>query len=461
MLQQIELVKEPFTPDIQPKPMQRRLDTPPAESIRLHYISAPREMEEGSKAPASASPSRMAGRPVLQRRAGPAEMSNLTGIPTPMLRRAEQLGNLPLDDVRVHYRSSRPAALGALAYAQGTHIFLGPGQERHLGHELCHVVQQKQGIVRPNFQLGNMPVNTSPALEREADHWDALLAPLVTAGWSTTVPEPDAVQMLTTAQFFFPELFSDLVKFLKSPAVKKSSCWTLIDVTLNAIQSMWRVKAQNADRSTPEWIDEINNAYICEIFNALFGALAQAVNFSGINCRKSEGSMDECNYILAIISNCCAILADIGSIIGGATGRANLNSASKVFNDYFAPISAIASGLLGLIAIAKMLCCDKAEDKNLDDEQQCKLCGQCEDKWRSVADMLAVLADMLGQLLSLFGQSYGGALTLAVEAGIRFVRYISTLIQFNCCRGSDRHEGNTGAQTETEPPSGNANPEDS
>jgi len=31
------------------------------------------------------------------------------------------------------------------AYADGSDIHLAPGKERHLGHELAHVVQQKQG----------------------------------------------------------------------------------------------------------------------------------------------------------------------------------------------------------------------------------------------------------------------------------------------------------------------------
>ena len=37
----------------------------------------------------------------------------------------------------------------AHAYAQGTDIHIGPGQEKHLPHEAWHVVQQKQGRVKP------------------------------------------------------------------------------------------------------------------------------------------------------------------------------------------------------------------------------------------------------------------------------------------------------------------------
>ncbi len=36
-----------------------------------------------------------------------------------------------------------------LAYMQGNHIYVAPSQEKHLRHELGHVVQQRQGVVRP------------------------------------------------------------------------------------------------------------------------------------------------------------------------------------------------------------------------------------------------------------------------------------------------------------------------
>ena len=45
-----------------------------------------------------------------------------------------------MDDVNVHYNSNKPAQLQAHAYAQGTDIHLGPGQEKHLPHEAWHVV---------------------------------------------------------------------------------------------------------------------------------------------------------------------------------------------------------------------------------------------------------------------------------------------------------------------------------
>lgn len=75
-----------------------------------------------------------------------------------------------MDDVKVHYNSSKPGQLRAHAYAQGTDIHVGPGQERHIPHEAWHVVQQKQGRVKPTIQMKRgVNVNDDKALEQEAD----------------------------------------------------------------------------------------------------------------------------------------------------------------------------------------------------------------------------------------------------------------------------------------------------
>jgi hypothetical protein len=95
---------------------------------------------------------------------------NRTGLPEQLKAGVERLSGLSLDDVRVHYNSSKPAELQALAYAQGTEIHVAPGQERSLPHETWHVVQQKQGRVRPLRQLkGEVPINDDEGLEQESD----------------------------------------------------------------------------------------------------------------------------------------------------------------------------------------------------------------------------------------------------------------------------------------------------
>ena len=74
---------------------------------------------------------------------------NNKGLPEQLKSGIESLSGMSLDNVKVHYNSSKPAQLNAHAYTQGTEIHLAPGQERHLAHEAWHVVQQAQGRVSP------------------------------------------------------------------------------------------------------------------------------------------------------------------------------------------------------------------------------------------------------------------------------------------------------------------------
>lgn len=97
------------------------------------------------------------------------EAPNRTGMPDGLRSGIESLSGMDLSDVRVHGNSARPAAVGALAYAQGNDIHLAPGQERHLPHEAWHVVQQRQGRVQPTISVGGVAVNDDPSLEQEAD----------------------------------------------------------------------------------------------------------------------------------------------------------------------------------------------------------------------------------------------------------------------------------------------------
>jgi hypothetical protein len=92
------------------------------------------------------------------------------GLPEKLKTSIEQLSGISMDGVQVHYHSQQPARLNADAFAQGNDIHLGAGQEKHLAHEAWHVVQQKQGRVKPTAQLhGNININDDKHLENEAD----------------------------------------------------------------------------------------------------------------------------------------------------------------------------------------------------------------------------------------------------------------------------------------------------
>jgi len=95
--------------------------------------------------------------------------SHSTGLPDFLKGGIESLSGYNMDDVKVHYNSEKPARVNSLAYAQGTNIYVAPGQESYLPHEAWHVVQQKQGRVQPTLQLQGVNVNDNKELENEAD----------------------------------------------------------------------------------------------------------------------------------------------------------------------------------------------------------------------------------------------------------------------------------------------------
>jgi hypothetical protein len=96
--------------------------------------------------------------------------ANNTGLPDNLKSGIENLSGYSMDDVKVHYNSDKPAQLQAHAYAQGTDVHLASGQEKHLPHEAWHVVQQKQGRVKPTMHMkGKVNVNDDVGLEKEAD----------------------------------------------------------------------------------------------------------------------------------------------------------------------------------------------------------------------------------------------------------------------------------------------------
>jgi hypothetical protein len=120
----------------------------------------------------------------------PDKLSQFTNaLPAQLKSGVERLSGLPMDDVRVNYNSTAPAQLGTLAYARGNQIDLGPGQEQHLPHEAWHVVQQKQGRVKPALQAKGLAINDDLALETEADMMGQRTTQLKTAGdFSGTAP---------------------------------------------------------------------------------------------------------------------------------------------------------------------------------------------------------------------------------------------------------------------------------
>jgi hypothetical protein len=127
--------------------------------------------------------SRAAEAPPQRKFAPLQDKPNATGLPDALKAGVEHLSGLALDDVRVHYNSSKPAAVQAHAYARGTDIHVAPGQEKHLPHEAWHVVQQKQGRVKPTLQMKGVAIANDAAPElrfskANQDAYAAFVSPL-------------------------------------------------------------------------------------------------------------------------------------------------------------------------------------------------------------------------------------------------------------------------------------------
>ncbi|MGA3132400.1 MAG: DUF4157 domain-containing protein [Terracidiphilus sp.] len=135
---------------LQGKPKEEKLQAKPKEELRQ------RRDADTSSSP-GASPEATSG-------------SSASGLPPQLKSGVESLSGMSMDHVQVHLNSDKPAQLNALAYAQGSEIHVGPGQEQHLPHEAWHVVQQAQGRVQPTKQMKDgVAINDDKALEHEAD----------------------------------------------------------------------------------------------------------------------------------------------------------------------------------------------------------------------------------------------------------------------------------------------------
>ncbi|MFS0555407.1 DUF4157 domain-containing protein [Brevibacillus sp. 179-C9.3 HS] len=105
-------------------------------------------------------------------------------LPDSVQAKMEQAFQTDFSSVQVHPESSVATQIGAVAFAQGNDIHFAPGTyqpetqsgQQLLGHELTHVVQQRQGRVKANSPDASLPINDDPALEAEADHYGALAA---------------------------------------------------------------------------------------------------------------------------------------------------------------------------------------------------------------------------------------------------------------------------------------------
>ena len=103
--------------------------------------------------------------------------SENTKQPENFMKQMENSFQTDFSDVNIHKNSRTAENLGALAFTQGNNVHFAPGQfkpdtnqgKELIGHEFAHVVQQRQGKVQPNKQIGKFKINDNSALEKQAD----------------------------------------------------------------------------------------------------------------------------------------------------------------------------------------------------------------------------------------------------------------------------------------------------
>lgn len=97
-------------------------------------------------------------------------------IPKDVQAKMEKAFNTDFSQVKIQ-QGNQASSIGALAYTQGNNIYFAQGQyqpntqagQKLLGHELTHVVQQRQGRVKPTVQAKGLLLNNDAKLEKEAD----------------------------------------------------------------------------------------------------------------------------------------------------------------------------------------------------------------------------------------------------------------------------------------------------
>ncbi|MEZ4429594.1 MAG: hypothetical protein R3A51_18115 [Nannocystaceae bacterium] len=98
-----------------------------------------------------------------------AAVLQMTGGAVDLHARGARIEHVQRDDPRLR-------AVGARSLATDGEALISDPGDRH--HELWHLAQQATGRVRPDRHIGGRPVNTSPALEHEADRMGATLGQL-------------------------------------------------------------------------------------------------------------------------------------------------------------------------------------------------------------------------------------------------------------------------------------------
>ncbi len=175
-----------------------------------------------------------------------APRPNNTGMPDNLKAGIESLSGFSMDDVRVHYNSSKPATVQALAYTQGTDIHVAPGQEKHLPHEAWHVAQQMAGRVSPTTNINGMPVNDNGSLEHEADVMgEKAVTQRMKNNYNRTI-----LRKKSYLKYF------DTMQKIKIGTNRKTTLQTHEKLIIEKGKNVWRLRSKLCDKGVGKYVYE-------------------------------------------------------------------------------------------------------------------------------------------------------------------------------------------------------------
>ncbi|MBW1296032.1 DUF4157 domain-containing protein [Aquimarina litoralis] len=219
---------------------------------------------------------------------------NKTGLPDQLKSGIESLSGMDMSDTRVHYNSSKPAQLHAHAYAQDNQIHVAPGQEKHVPHEAWHVVQQKQGRVRPTMQMkGKVNINDDAGLEREADVMGAKALTLGNSSMASSIKQRKVnSNSIIQGQFAMNNAAGTVppLNLANTRAWILANCSPKVKDLINKAQTLLTVRWDNGivpHASTTMNMDytDATGAHNINLFGGGAAAAITALNFPLVNYR--------------------------------------------------------------------------------------------------------------------------------------------------------------------------------
>lgn len=187
-------------------------------------------------------------------------------LPAAVRQPMEAMFGTTFANVRIHV-GPHAAAIGALAFTQGSSIHFAPGHydpatvqgRRVLAHELTHVVQQRAGRVRNPFGSGVALVHDR-MLEAEAERMSLRVA---------TLPQPPArapIQRMTpgsrTIQLWPRALTKDeatriINEQIEAACRRRVSSWTVTELTTDTPEyQALVVRLRGSDAAPDGWMNE-------------------------------------------------------------------------------------------------------------------------------------------------------------------------------------------------------------